>query len=58
MASDYQGFPIARYGGHSAHQWRLVHLEPKSNVRVYSKILILIEFFLYEDRRFMHEKGS
>ena len=43
-AAEYQGYPVCRYGGQSAHQWRLVRLEPKLNVRFYSKILIVIEF--------------
>ena len=51
-APDYQGYPVCRYGGQSAHQWRLVRLEPKLNVRVYSKILIVIEFIpFYGGRR-------
>ena len=53
-AAEYQGWPVCRYGGQSAHQWRLVRLEPKLNVRFYSRILIVIEFIpFYGGRRVM-----
>ena len=44
LGPQNEGFPIAHYGGASPHQWRLVHLEPKLNVRNYAAFVSELYF--------------
>ena len=55
LGPQNEGFPIAHYGGASHHQWRLVHLEPKLNVRNYAAFVSELCFaravvYLYKNR--------